>query len=60
MKKIIIAPDSFKETMSNLEVTDIIYKTSTLFNLIIKLFTLYPLKYQELLKIGAIYAIMNR
>ncbi len=27
MKKIIIAPDSFKETMSNLEVTDIIYKT---------------------------------
>ncbi len=27
MKKIIIAPDSFKETMSNIEVTDIIYNT---------------------------------
>lgn len=27
MKKIIIAPDSFKETMTNIEVTDIIYKT---------------------------------
>lgn len=27
MKKIIIAPDSFKETMTNIEVTDIIYNT---------------------------------
>lgn len=27
MKKIIIAPDSFKETMNNIEVTEIIYKT---------------------------------
>ena len=27
MKKIIIAPDSFKETMSNIEVTDIIYNS---------------------------------
>ena len=27
MKKIIIAPDSFKETMSNIEVSNIIYKT---------------------------------
>ena len=27
MKKIIIAPDSFKETMTNIEVTDIIYNS---------------------------------
>ena len=27
MKKIIIAPDSFKETMTNIEATDIIYNT---------------------------------